>query len=1153
MSSVHWYDRKWDLNKPASAKLAEGRDAAIDTLKSSGMSEEDIRGISSRADAVKAAQSIRDTAAAQSASQTITLKADQPTLNALNTSSKVLDNTAKGLIESSHKIADNLPERTTARTSVHTDNIGPSGALKKPPSGGKVGFDQALNWGAVGPKGVSNQPFIRGSFPGGPLQGMGGNVPNMGTGPLSYTNTHQLTSAYNRRYGDLEQAAQAIPQSYKQGPRGRSIDRDEAAFYTDKIKSQQAVHRADSERRYQYLTGVSRSGGMVETFRPAEGPYSNIPRAISPRGSSANMDFISNYKPGQSQGNQPGQWAAFWREGEQAFKRAIKSGYSDVSGRITGGSVGDKPGLFGPGGFGGGFFGGGSGGGGWLGSQRPAGASGGALGDQGGRTGSTGGITMLPTSAQAPFSNTQQPVPSAPRHSQLQGRGSMMQNIGQQFRHAAIWQAYSPILGGISAGLAGAVGLFGMEEAKAAQYLAGVGYSRSMMDTAIARGRVATSTNLMTKPQDHLQAAYEISSGFETNRGNLPDTMALANKMAQYRIFSHENMGRGTQQAMRLAKQFSLHPTMRHMSDTERLETLAIGAGRTIETSLMKGQELTTAMGYAGPTLMRSGWSPGMILGGLSTTFDVGMPASTSGVGFRKYDTKWRAANVKMSLAEQWEAENPGKQFPWHRQRSPWQAEKGKSMLKVGGLPMYQAYRQEMRRNYAQWMSGDPNTVIPGLVEMSKQAQYWVGDRGIQLSRLGIDEQAWPIIQAIGTPGFGEEWMKRAKSIDDVKGNKRRSEEQARVANNPTTTPLAINRVIESGKSFTTSVGDRMGIPWAANHVANWFTGSAQYNEYLSLGRKGDIAGLMSLHKMNMETARYNPGQQKRLGEEYTNAVSRLFMKKEFPTKPNTTGDLIDRWWNPTVTDVNPEALEALKQDVGFDRVAVAAGQTFGMTPAATAELRLGKWRTSSLKSGDDHVAKANEVELKSLTKYNPGMNPARVFAAGALRNAPDRFNLLPKSSVFTGGTRPLTEPTKHEGMDYRAHYLLDKDGIPGRRRVEGPSTFESAGARKSMQEIIDARSNISMAGVEFPGMESDDIKATSLPATMQAIAKRHNLPFDSNYAAQQGPAYGGGAGGGGQVVNNITINLDGKKIAEHLNAKSDEAKTAATGGGQVK
>lgn len=491
-------------------------------------------------------------------------------------------------------------------------------------------------------------------------------------------------------------------------------------------------------------------------------------------------------------------------------------------------------------------------------------------------------------------------------------RGFFRSGLGQ-IRHAAVWSAYAPVFGAVGTAGAGMLGALPaqQDEAQAAFHLAGVGYDRSMTDSALFRSRMAAGAGAFLKPSDYLKGMYEVSSGFATNPGNFHDVAGIVDSMARYRIFSHENMGKGTQQVMRLAKQFQLSPKFRGMSDRDRLDTIALGSGRIIETSLMKGQDISTYMGYAGPTLMRMNWTPGMSLAMGGQLFDTGLSASQSGVAMRKFDTSMRASLTKMQIATEVEQERiaQGKTgsatyFPWHRMKSPWSAEKGNAMVTLGGVPLYKVFRQRMMQNAAAWQSGDPNTVASQLQELSAQAQYWIGERGVPMSRLGIPEQSWPAIQAMGTPGFMEQWRKRATQVDDTKGNKKRAERADKEANAPTTVPLAFDRAKRVIPGWLSGVAEDLGATGVMNSISDHAIKGTAGRRFRDLLNKGDFSTLLREKESALDTYKANPDLQRGLAETYTSEV------RGFLLDPKRLGNIRD-------TATGKEALDFLSRQVG--------------------------------------------------------------------------------------------------------------------------------------------------------------------------------------------------------------------------------------------
>lgn len=716
-----------------------------------------------------------------------------------------------------------------------------------------------------------------------------------------------------------------------------------------------------------------------------------------------------------------------------------------------------------------------------------------------------------------------------------QGRSGFVGGAARQIRHAAVWSAYAPAFAALGTAGAGLIGALPAQqkEAQAAWQLGGVGYNKAMMGSAMFAGRMAAGSNLFMGSDDYLRGLYEISSGFPTSPNNLHEIMGMANHMTKYRLFSHENMAKGTQQAMRLSKQFQLNPHYRGMSDAERLQTISTGAGKTIEMSLMKGQDIATYSGYAGPTLMRMNWSPGMSLAMGAQLTDVGLPSSTAGVAMRKFDTSMRASLTKMQIAEAWEKEQiaAGKKgsatyFPFHRMRSPWSSEKGNAMLTLNGMPLYKVFRQRMMQNFGAWQSGDPDTVANQLQELSAQAQYWIGERGVPLSRLGIPEQSWPAIQAMGTPGFIEDWKKRARSIDDTEGNRKKQEKQAKEANSPTTAPEAVTRFKQVAPGFLSSLAERLGLTQTINSMSDKMIFSTAGTEFRSKLSKGDYTNLLRSKELAMKEFDGTPHLQAGIASAYAESVYSHLDSNGASLKQTAEGQdiyksLSDSINYETMKRYNERYVSGIKQ-----------GVINSNTPFETFVTTHANEQVGGNKVYHDYD---NRYYLQRRDEFNRRFN--RDFKQLSI----SPYRLSSPISRLTGGTTQSDfkiQPEEFADLD-------SLNRMPGGAYGYGPNSemFRSKLRSRGVSKFSDINFGLD------PSSYSEIEETGPSPYRMMQIASQHKLPFNSLHAI--GADKGTGMSGSPVVVN---VYLDSSRLPTKttVNSSGATSRTHVPGSGSM-
>lgn len=184
--------------------------------------------------------------------------------------------------------------------------------------------------------------------------------------------------------------------------------------------------------------------------------------------------------------------------------------------------------------------------------------------------------------------------------------GGMFGQIGQQFRHAAIWQAYTPLIAGVGMMAAKAMGQ-GDYISKPQYGLIGVGYDEKMRRQS-AEWALGVQ-HPYVQPQQHLNTLKEVSSALnmETTPANLKAVQKSAEitaMAAQFAMTDEANVARYTG---RMKNILVKDPRYKHMSSPEAYNYVASAHSKIMQVGTAHLPEFYTAFSYAGQPMMQMG------------------------------------------------------------------------------------------------------------------------------------------------------------------------------------------------------------------------------------------------------------------------------------------------------------------------------------------------------------------------------------------------------------------------------------------------------------------------------------------------------------------------------------------------------------------
>lgn len=223
-------------------------------------------------------------------------------------------------------------------------------------------------------------------------------------------------------------------------------------------------------------------------------------------------------------------------------------------------------------------------------------------------------------------------------------RGGFEKQAWEQFRHAAIWSAYAPVLG---AGIFGVSRILGGDPYtdRAAHSLIGVGMDQKQRDLSKRWAQDQAIMNPFTTPQQHLGALKEVASGLGLDP--TPENMYMLKKQAKsIHQYSNYAMMEPAVAARGLSKQAMMVSQLSSVDKGKSVpaimgELADIGAAFA-QTSPVKGQELNHFMQVAGPSMLgRNGlnWSKEQTLAFANTFIGSGLNESNLSTVSKHFST----------------------------------------------------------------------------------------------------------------------------------------------------------------------------------------------------------------------------------------------------------------------------------------------------------------------------------------------------------------------------------------------------------------------------------------------------------------------------------------------------------------------------------
>ena len=363
--------------------------------------------------------------------------------------------------------------------------------------------------------------------------------------------------------------------------------------------------------------------------------------------------------------------------------------------------------------------------------------------------------------------------------------GGFLGQVGQQFRHAAIWQAYAPILGAAGVAAAYYTGISDPAD-RAAHRLVGVNYNKGQRGQIYRQALEAEASRAYTKASDVITASKEVASNLDL--GKSPEDLKKVGKAAiiggHYAIQAEQEPKQAIRTLARIATQFKRNVPSLHSRPVEDLfENTASALGTIQETSSVTGPEMTGFTQRAAASLAKLGWHPGEIIAYGAHMIEGGIPYGELGVFSKKMGVG--AVSEKIAYTNLTYEETKRR------------AAAGKGAVS-GAIPTYKemnkllnkdkgrALQQEAERVNAAFWSGDPKQAFGVLTKYANRFHELSAVGGFPASHLA-ERQSYNFLQNLyDMPEENKEAMyaklgKGRQAWDDVHGYRQKVEEAGEV------------------------------------------------------------------------------------------------------------------------------------------------------------------------------------------------------------------------------------------------------------------------------------------------------------------------------------------------------------------------------------
>jgi hypothetical protein len=463
------------------------------------------------------------------------------------------------------------------------------------------------------------------------------------------------------------------------------------------------------------------------------------------------------------------------------------------------------------------------------------------------------------------------------------GKGGMWDQIKTQFRHAAIWQAYTPIIGG--AGYMAYKMLGGdFSTDKATHQLVGVGMEHpDRMDARDWAYKAAARLPYST-PAEHLRTYKEVIGGMgirpsATNNPLLQDlsevTHTFAKASQQDPYISSRRLSRAS------VMQSEAEGDMSSANRAKNYKKIANQLTGILEGSSVIQTEIDTAMHYAGPTALKHlGWGYGETAGYMSGYIERGMSVSNVGVHIRDLGSPASVEAMAKARIFAEEFEKNAQTKGYVRDAIPWELTNKGAFTSKKNLAMKQRMTNKEAEIMAAIKSGNAESVA-NVMWRAAQDFAWLKDTGI--NSIKPHESQQPILTDIaGT--------RRREFIERTKSDMGRGPEAASANLKQQLQDLQVQGqqsgffgLMGSSLNYgVTSLGEALGIPGVTQAWYKW-KNTRSHTENLSNamygGNEEAIKKALADTQMGVKAGVISPGDVKK----DINVIAANLAQSKFP------------------------------------------------------------------------------------------------------------------------------------------------------------------------------------------------------------------------------------------------------------------------------
>lgn len=430
--------------------------------------------------------------------------------------------------------------------------------------------------------------------------------------------------------------------------------------------------------------------------------------------------------------------------------------------------------------------------------------------------------------------------------------GGFLGQVGQQFRHAAIWQTYTPFIAAAGVAAAHYTGISDPAD-RAAHRLVGVNYNRGQREQIYRQALEAEASRAYTKGTDVITASKEVASNLAI--GKSPKDLEKVGELAiiggHYAIQAEQEQKQAIRTLSRIATQLKRNvPSLNNVPIEDLFVNTASGLGTIQETSSVTGPEMTGFTQRASASLAKLGWQPGEIIAYGAHMIEGGIPYGELGVFSKKMgvgalsekiaytnltyeETKRRAAAGKGAVSAA---------IPTYR-------EMNKIFSKDKGL----ALQRESERVNAEFWSGDPKRAFETLTKYSNRFHELSAVGGFPASHLA-ERQSYNFLQNLyDMPEEAKEAMyskldKGRDAWNDVQGYKKKVDEAGEVGT-PGEQWARLGGTAYKQLSFMGRNAQTVGRNAYANQLTGLVNSAGNASQLYYLQRNKDTAGINKLRE----------------------------------------------------------------------------------------------------------------------------------------------------------------------------------------------------------------------------------------------------------------------------------------------------------------